>query len=71
MTNTCDLEAWIKKRRLTRQQLAGLIGISPMSLYRKIHNRSEFRAGRLRRSPGFSSSPEKTGITCFLMHLVI
>ena len=27
--------------------------------------------GRLRRSPGFSSSPEKTGITCFLMHLVI
>lgn len=47
MTNTCDLEAWIKKRRLTRQQLAGLIGISPMSLYRKIHNRSEFRAGEI------------------------
>ena len=47
MTNTCDLEAWIKKRRLTRQQLAGLIGISSMSLYRKIHNRSEFRAGEI------------------------
>ena len=44
MTKTLDLEGWIKRKKLTRKQLAGLMGISPMSLYRKIHNRSDFRA---------------------------
>lgn len=47
MANTCDLEGWIKKSHLTRQELAALMGISPMSLYRKIHNRSDFRADEI------------------------
>lgn len=47
MTNTVELEVAIKRSGLTKRELAKKIGLSETSLYKKIHNITEFKASEV------------------------
>lgn len=47
MTNTTELEVAIRRSGLTKRELAKKIGLSEMGLYKKIHNKSEFKASEI------------------------
>lgn len=47
MTDTYLLEAAIKKKGFSRATIAEKLGISEMTLYRKLHNQTEFTASEI------------------------
>lgn len=47
ITNTLELEIALKRAGLTKREVAKLLGISEMGLYKKINNSSEFRASEI------------------------
>lgn len=47
MTNTLELELAIKRVNITKKEVAERLGISDMSLYKKIHNVTEFKASEI------------------------
>lgn len=47
MTDSLELDYAIKKAGLDRQKVAGLLGISQMAFFNKIHNRTEFKASEI------------------------
>ena len=47
MTDALELDYAIKKAGLNRQEIAKVLGISMMSLFNKIHNRTEFKASEI------------------------
>ena len=47
MTDTYLLDAFIKKKGFSRADIAEELGISEMTLYRKLHNQSEFTASEI------------------------
>lgn len=47
MTDTYLLEAAIKKKGYSRASVAEELGISEMTLYRKLHNQTEFTASEI------------------------
>lgn len=58
MTNTLELEVAIKRKRITKREIAKTLGLSEMGLHKKINNASEFKASeiiRMQRILGISS----------------
>ncbi len=47
MVDTIELEVMIKRANLTKKAIFKELGISTMSLYKKINNQSEFRTKEL------------------------
>lgn len=47
MTDSLELDYAIKKAGLDRQKVAGLLGVSQMAFFNKIHNRTEFKASEI------------------------
>lgn len=47
MTNTLELEIAIKRARMRKKDIAKLLGLSMMGLYKKTHNLSEFKASEI------------------------
>ena len=47
MTDSLELDYAIKRAGLDRQKVAGLLGISQMAFFNKIHNRTEFKASEI------------------------
>lgn len=47
MTDSLELDYAIKKAGLNRQKVAGLLGVSQMAFFNKIHNRTEFKASEI------------------------
>jgi len=47
VTNTLELEIAIKRAGLTKNEVAEYLGLSKMSLYKKINNVTEFKASEL------------------------
>ena len=47
MVDTIELEVMIKRANLTKKAISKELGISTMSLYKKINNQSEFRTKEL------------------------
>lgn len=47
MTNTLELEIAIKRSGLTKRKIAKEMNLSEMSLYKKIHNITEFKASEI------------------------
>ena len=47
MTDSLELDYAIKKAGLDRQKVAGLLGVSQMTFFNKIHNRTEFKASEI------------------------
>ena len=47
MTDALELDYAIKKAGLSRPEIAKVLGISMMSLFNKIHNRTEFKASEI------------------------
>lgn len=47
MTNTVELEVYIVRAGLTKQEIAKRLGISGMSFYRKLNNLNEFKASEI------------------------
>ena len=47
MTDALELDYAVKNAGLNRQKIAKVLGISMMSLFNKIHNRTEFKASEI------------------------
>ena len=47
MTDALELDYAIKKAGLNRPKIAKALGISMMSMFNKIHNRTEFKASEI------------------------
>ena len=47
MTDSLELDYAIKKAGLNRQKVAGLLDVSQMAFFNKIHNRTEFKASEI------------------------
>ncbi|CDX00733.1 Lambda repressor-like, DNA-binding domain [Desulfitobacterium hafniense] len=47
MTNTSELEVAIVRAKKTKKEIAKHLGISPMGLYKKINNDTEFKASEI------------------------
>lgn len=47
MTNSIEFEVAVKRAGLTKREIAKNLGISEMSLYKKINNITEFKASEL------------------------
>lgn len=47
MTNTLKLEIAITRAGLKKREIASILGITTMGLYKKIHNLSEFKASEI------------------------
>ena len=47
VTDALELDYAIKKAGLNRPKIAKILGISVMSLFNKIHNRTEFKASEI------------------------
>lgn len=47
MTDTIELEVAIKRSGLTKTEIAEKLGISQMALYKKINNKTEFKASEI------------------------
>lgn len=47
MTNTLELEIAIKRAGITKRNLAKMLGLSEMGLYKKINNITEFKASEI------------------------
>ena len=47
MTDSLELDYAIKKAGLDRQKVAGLLGVSQMAFFNKIHNKTEFKASEI------------------------
>ena len=47
VTDALELDYAIKKAGLNRPKIAKVLGISMMSLFNKIHNRTEFKASEI------------------------
>lgn len=47
MTNTLELEAAIVRAGFTKREVAKMLGLSEMGLYKKIHNITEFKASEI------------------------
>ena len=47
MTDSLELDYAIKKAGLDRQKVAGLLVVSQMAFFNKIHNRTEFKASEI------------------------
>lgn len=47
MTDTLELELAIKRAGFTKKEIADKLGISPMGLYQKINNVTEFKASEI------------------------
>ncbi len=47
MTNTVELEVVIKRAGVTKREVAKILGLSEMGLYKKLHNITEFKASEI------------------------
>lgn len=48
MTNSIELRAAILRKRMTQEQVAEYLGISPASLNYKINNKYEFKSSEIK-----------------------
>lgn len=47
MTNTIELETEIRRAGLTKREIASILGLSEMGLYKKMKNITEFKASEI------------------------
>lgn len=48
MTNTLKLKAAIVESGMTQAKIAKLIGVSPYTFHKKLHNRTDFKASEIK-----------------------
>lgn len=60
MTNTFELECAIKKKKLTKKQVAEFLGLSEYGFQLKIQNKTEFKASEISALCEFLDLPDKS-----------